>query len=42
MRPSRDEPIRPKKLLLLLAGPLVGLVLGIGLVLGFGTLRELW
>jgi uncharacterized protein involved in exopolysaccharide biosynthesis len=41
-RPSREEAIKPKRLVLLLAGPIVGLLLGIGLVLGYATLRDLW
>jgi uncharacterized protein involved in exopolysaccharide biosynthesis len=42
MAAGRDEPIRPKKLLLLVAGPFVGLVLGIGMVLGIGALKAMW
>lgn len=41
-RPPRDEPIKPKKLLLLMAGPLVGFLFGVGVVLGYSTLREMW
>jgi uncharacterized protein involved in exopolysaccharide biosynthesis len=40
--PSRDEAIKPKRLLLLVAGPLVGFFLGVGLVLGYATIREMW
>jgi uncharacterized protein involved in exopolysaccharide biosynthesis len=38
--PDADDPIRPQKVALLIAGPLVGFALGVGLILGYRALLE--
>ena len=40
--PDRSDVVKPKKLLLLLAGPFVGLFLGIGGSLAYWRLKEMW
>jgi uncharacterized protein involved in exopolysaccharide biosynthesis len=39
MAPDRDDPVRPNKFLLIVLGPLVGLLVGLVLVLAFDLLR---
>ena len=38
--PDADDPIRPQKVALLIAGPLAGFALGVGLVLGYRALLD--
>ncbi len=38
--PDKDDPIRPQKLALLLAGPLAGFALGVACVLGYRALQK--
>jgi uncharacterized protein involved in exopolysaccharide biosynthesis len=40
--PDRTDVVKPKKLLLLLAGPFVGLIVGIGGALAYWRLKEMW